>query len=153
MSAAFLSSYLFWAQQQALWTGLGWRHWLIWLAWLFIGFFAVIPLIVAYVVLAERKLAGRFQDRIGPNRVGPFGLLQPIADLLKLLTKENIVPRAADHWVHVVAPALLLISANLVLAVVPFGFGTVRRDPATGEPIGSLTGLLAGRLAGRSCCT
>jgi NADH-quinone oxidoreductase subunit H len=95
----------------------------IWIGWLVIGFFGVFPGIVAYMVLAERKLAGRFQDRIGPNRVGPFGLLQPIADAIKLITKEDIVPRAADRWVHLVAPVLLVISAFLVLAVVPFGFG------------------------------
>jgi NADH-quinone oxidoreductase subunit H len=95
----------------------------IWLGWLVIGFFGVFPGIVAYMVLAERKLAGRFQDRIGPNRVGPFGLLQPIADAIKLVTKEDIVPRAADRWVHLLAPVLLVISAFLVLAVVPFGYG------------------------------
>lgn len=124
------------------WTGLGLRHWLAWFAWILVGFFAVFPLIVAYIVLAERKLAGRFQDRIGPNRVGPFGLLQPIADLLKLITKESIVPRSADRWVHLLAPVLLLVSANLVLAVVPFGFGQLRVDPLTGQSTGELTGLL-----------
>ena len=92
------------------WTVLGW------VAWIFIGFFGVFPGIVAYMVWAERKVAARFQDRIGPNRVGPLGLLQPIADALKLLTKENIVPRTADQWVHLLAPVLILVSAFLVLA-------------------------------------
>jgi NADH-quinone oxidoreductase subunit H len=95
--------------------------WIKWALWLFVGFFGVFPGIVAYMVWAERKLAARFQDRIGPNRVGPFGLLQPIADALKLITKENIVPRAADQWVHLLAPVLILVSAMLVLAVIPFG--------------------------------
>lgn len=112
------------------------RQWIVWLAWLTVGFLGVIPMIVAYLVLAERKLAGRFQDRIGPNRVGPFGLLQPIADALKLVTKENIVPRTADGAVHLLAPLILLISAILVLAVVPFGFGVLDED-------GALTGLVA----------
>ena len=75
------------------------------------------------MVWAERKVAARFQDRIGPNRVGPLGLLQPIADAIKLITKESIVPAAADQWVHLLAPVLILVSAFLVLAVIPFGEG------------------------------
>lgn len=97
--------------------------WIPWILWLALVFFGALPGVVAYMVWAERKVAGRFQDRIGPNRVGPFGLLQPIADALKLLTKENIVPRSADQWVHLLAPVLILVSAFLVLAVVPFGVG------------------------------
>jgi NADH-quinone oxidoreductase subunit H len=99
------------------WTLFGWA------AWLLVGFFGVFPGIVAYMVWAERKVAARFQDRIGPNRVGPLGLLQPIADAIKLITKENIVPRAADPWVHLLAPVLILISAMMVLGVIPFGVG------------------------------
>ncbi|MCA1684476.1 MAG: NADH-quinone oxidoreductase subunit H [Planctomycetia bacterium] len=94
-----------------------------WGAWLLVGFFGVFPGIVAYMVWGERKVAARFQDRIGPNRVGPLGLLQPIADAIKLITKENIVPGAADQWVHLLAPVLILVSAFLVLAVIPFGVG------------------------------
>ncbi len=117
--------------------------WLPWAAWLLVGFGATFPGVVAYMVLAERKLAARFQDRIGPNRVGPFGLLQPLADALKLMTKEDIVPRAADRIVHILAPMLLLISALLTLAVIPFGYGRIveRIDPRTGESINWLTGL------------
>ncbi|MFO0951587.1 MAG: NADH-quinone oxidoreductase subunit NuoH [Isosphaeraceae bacterium] len=92
-----------------------------WLLWLAVGFFGVFPGIVAYMVWAERKVAARFQDRIGPNRVGPLGLLQPIADAIKLITKENIVPRSADQWVHLLAPVIILVSSFLVLAVIPFG--------------------------------
>ena len=91
-----------------------------WALWLLVGFPVVFPLIVAYMVWLERKVAARFQDRIGPNRVGPLGLLQPIADLLKLLTKEDLVPRTADRWVHLAAPVMVLVSAFLVLAVIPF---------------------------------
>jgi NADH-quinone oxidoreductase subunit H len=94
-----------------------------WILWILVGFFGVFPGIVAYMVWAERKVAARFQDRIGPNRVGPLGLLQPIADALKLITKENIVPGTADQWVHLLAPVLILVSAFLVLAVIPFGEG------------------------------
>lgn len=117
------------------WFGIPTQGW-IWAAWLLIGFFGVFPGIVAYMVWAERKVAGRFQDRIGPNRVGPFGLLQPIADAIKLITKENIVPTAADRWVHLIAPVVLIVSAFLVLAVMPFGFGGV-------DAQGKLTGFVA----------
>ncbi len=96
--------------------------WLKFVAW-FVVFLGVFPGIVAYMVWAERKVAARFQDRIGPNRVGPLGLLQPIADAIKLLTKEDIVPKEADGWVHLISPMLLIVSAFLVLAVVPFGVG------------------------------
>jgi NADH-quinone oxidoreductase subunit H len=135
---------LFWAQETASAAvasnaSLWWNQWLWWGGWL-VAFFGVFPGIVAYMVWAERKVAARFQDRIGPNRVGPLGLLQPIADAIKLITKENIVPRTADQWVHIIAPVVLLISAFLVLAVVPFGFGLI--DPETGR----LTGLMAANL-------
>jgi NADH-quinone oxidoreductase subunit H len=102
---------------------LSWWTLFKWLLWLALGFFGIFPGIVAYMVWAERKAAARFQDRIGPNRVGPLGLLQPIADALKLITKENIVPATADPWVHLLAPVMILVSAFLVLAVIPFGAG------------------------------
>jgi NADH-quinone oxidoreductase subunit H len=107
---------------QAPQVQLDFHTWLRWILWLVLGFFGLFPGLVAYMVWAERKVAARFQDRIGPNRVGPLGLLQPIADAIKLLTKENIVPRTADQWVHLLAPVLLLVSAFLVLAVIPFGY-------------------------------
>jgi NADH-quinone oxidoreductase subunit H len=103
-----------------------------WALYLFGGFFGVFPLIVAYLVLAERKLAARFQDRIGPNRVGPFGLLQPFADFIKLIIKECIVPKGANSFVHLLAPVLTLISAFLVLAVIPFGVGLAPVDLPSG---------------------
>ncbi len=99
---------------------LGWGTTVRWALWLLLAFPLVFPLIVAYMVWLERKVAARFQDRIGPNRVGPLGLLQPIADLLKLLTKEDLVPRTADRWVHLAAPVMVLVSAFLVIAVIPF---------------------------------
>ncbi len=112
---------LLWAQQPQI--ELSWNTVIRWALWLVLGFFGAFPGIVAYMVWAERKVAARFQDRIGPNRVGPLGLLQPIADAIKLITKENIVPRTADQWVHLLAPVIILVSAFLVLAVVPFGIG------------------------------
>jgi len=108
------------AQAQPEAVELGMRTAVIWALWLLVAFPVVFPLIVAYMVWLERKVAARFQDRIGPNRVGPLGLLQPIADLLKLLTKEDLVPRIADKWVHLAAPVMVLVSAFLVIAVIPF---------------------------------
>jgi len=100
-----------------------------WTLWLLVGFAGIFPGIVAYMVWLERKVAARFQDRIGPNRVGPLGLLQPIADAIKLIAKESIVPRSADGIVHLLAPVMVLVSAFLTLAVVPFAVGLVPIDP------------------------
>jgi NADH-quinone oxidoreductase subunit H len=80
-------------------------------------------LIAAYLVYAERKLLARLQIRLGPNRCGPFGLLQPIADAVKLLAKEDIVPSQADRWIFRLAPAVVAGTALLIFAVVPFGQG------------------------------
>jgi NADH-quinone oxidoreductase subunit H len=82
--------------------------------------FAVVLTMAGYLVLAERKILARMQLRHGPNRVGPFGLLQPLADVIKLLAKEDFIPAQADRWVFFVAPGLAAITALLVFAVVPF---------------------------------
>ncbi len=76
---------------------------------------------VAYIVLAERRICAFIQDRQGPNRVGPFGLLQPIADSFKLLLKENVLPGHVNRIYYVLAPALVMIPALLPVAVIPFG--------------------------------
>ena len=83
--------------------------------------FFVILTLAAYLVLAERRILAWIQDRKGPNRVGPFGLLQPLADLIKLLTKEDFIPAAADRWLFLLAPAMAAIPAILTFAVIPFG--------------------------------
>jgi len=75
----------------------------------------------AYMTYAERKVAALFQTRIGPNRVGPFGFLQPAADGIKLIFKEELIPAGADRFVFILAPIITVIPAFIILAVVPWG--------------------------------
>lgn len=77
--------------------------------------------LAAYLVLLERKLLGRFQARIGPNRAGVFGLLQPIADGIKLLAKEDVIPGGADRLIFLFAPVIVAATAMLTFAVIPLG--------------------------------
>ena len=81
----------------------------------------ILLLLAAYLVWLERKFLARLQVRYGPNRAGKFGLLQPIADTIKMLTKEDIVPAAADRFVFLLAPAVVATTALMMFAVVPFG--------------------------------
>jgi len=86
-----------------------------------IGVFAVLMFIVAYAVWVERKLSAAIQDRVGPNRVGIFGLLQPVADAIKSFLKEDFTPahvRKAYYWL---APAIVMIPSLLTVAIIPFG--------------------------------
>jgi NADH-quinone oxidoreductase subunit H len=78
-------------------------------------------LMAAYLVLVERKLLGRLQVRYGPNRAGRYGLLQPFADTIKMLTKEDTIPEAADRVIFLLAPAVVASTALLMFAVIPFG--------------------------------
>jgi NADH-quinone oxidoreductase subunit H len=81
-----------------------------------------ISLVIAmYTTLAERKFAGFFQDRVGPNRAGPWGLLQPLADGVKLFTKEEIIPTHASTFLFVVGPSLSMFTACITTAVIPWG--------------------------------
>ncbi|MCG6964369.1 MAG: NADH-quinone oxidoreductase subunit NuoH [Acidobacteria bacterium] len=84
----------------------------------------VLSLIVAYLTFFERKVLAYIQVRLGPNRVGPRGWLQPVADALKLLVKEDLVPGGAQKFVFMLAPALIIVPAFLVFAVIPFGPAT-----------------------------
>jgi NADH-quinone oxidoreductase subunit H len=91
--------------------------------------FAVGLQLVPIVLIVERKLLGRFQNRYGPNRVGPFGLLQPMADIVKLLTKEQFRPRTSIGWLFAIAPLISITTAVAAFAIIPFGdtvdiFGT-----------------------------
>src|SRR4029077_12697235 len=85
--------------------------------------------VCAYLIYVERKISAYMQDRIGPNRVGPFGLLQPIADGLKFLFKEDIIPSHADKVLFLAAPAIAICTATFAFAVVPFGRTTVPPAP------------------------
>lgn len=96
------------------------------------GFFVCLLLSVAYLTFAERKVIGYMQTRIGPNRVGPFGLGQPIADVLKLFFKELIVPTTSNRYLFVVAPVLAIAPAFAAWAVIPFGDGLVFADISVG---------------------
>ena len=110
--------------------------------------FAVIFAIVPMLTVMERKLLGRFQGRYGPNRVGPVGLLQPLADAVKLITKEHYRPRAAVPALYYIAPSIVVFTGVATLAIIPFGnvqdgFGLYGID----VPIGILYFFAFGSLA------
>jgi NADH-quinone oxidoreductase subunit H len=86
-----------------------------------IGVFAVMMTIVAYAVYVERRVAAFIQDRVGPNRVGPFGLLQPLADAVKAFLKEDFTPAYVRKVYYWLAPAIVMIPSLLTIAVIPFG--------------------------------
>lgn len=88
----------------------------------------VVLLIDIVLVWVERKVVARFQDRLGPNRLGPFGLIQPIADVIKLLIKEDITPHGAERIVYNLAPVLALASVLLIWAVIPFAPNIIGAD-------------------------
>jgi len=91
-----------------------------------------IPVVVGISTYAERKVLGRLQIRYGPNRAGPFGVLQWVADAIKLITKEYVVPAAADRWLFIAAPLFTLVPAVTVYALIPFGRGLVITDVNVG---------------------
>jgi NADH-quinone oxidoreductase subunit H len=96
---------------------------LIWLVFSVILIFVLLTGF-AYTTLLERRVIARFQSRVGPNRAGPQGLLQPLADGVKLIFKEEVVPASADKWTFILAPMLAAIPAIVVFAVIPLG-GTI----------------------------
>jgi NADH-quinone oxidoreductase subunit H len=89
-------------------------------------FLGVLPLIT-YLTFAERKILGYMQARVGPNRVGPWGILQPLADVMKLLVKEDTTPKEAVKWAFILAPCLVVGPAFIIFSVIPIG-------PRAGEP-------------------
>lgn len=86
----------------------------------------------ALVVYAERRVAAFIQDRVGPNRVGPLGLFQPLADVLKLIMREDIVPTKGNKFIHSIAPMIPVTTALMTVAVIPYGDGLVASNPAIG---------------------
>ena len=98
--------------------------------------FQGVLMIVAYTVLAERKVLGWMQGRVGPNRVGPWGVLQPFADLLKFIFKEDIVPDKSTKFVYFLAPLVALTCALLPIVFYPFG-------PRIADPLGWLVPYVA----------
>jgi len=93
---------------------------------------AAAPVCMMYLTWLERKVIARIQDRVGPNRVGPYGLLQPLADGIKMLTKEDLVPEGADRLCHFLAPVLIVVPALFLFTLLPFGPGWVAAPLKTG---------------------
>ena len=125
-----MSSSPFWTQLDQIFVTL--QHWVanLFPHWLqaavatvlsVVGIIATFPAIFALTTVLERKGLGRMQNRLGPNRVGPLGILQPVADGIKSLTKEDIVPFSADAVVHFLAPVVLVLAIFLGYAVLPVG--------------------------------
>src|SRR4051794_3094173 len=91
------------------------------LAIIIVGLMGGVLGVVGYLTLAERKVSAWIQDRIGPNRVGPGGLLQPLADGGKFFLKEEVIPKHVDRAFYLMAPAVAVITSLMAIAVVPFG--------------------------------
>jgi len=108
------------------WLGVGgfWWHWLLFS----VVIIACVLILVMAVIYIERRGMGRMQSRLGPNRTGPFGIFQPVADAVKVLLKEDIIPTNADKLVHWLAPIIAFFPALMIFAVVPFGDGWLLAD-------------------------
>ncbi|HUF39700.1 MAG TPA: NADH-quinone oxidoreductase subunit NuoH [Anaerolineales bacterium] len=141
---------------EGLFTGWGLPAGLINVILTFLGVFLVANfgmLYVIFLIWVERKLAARMQDRLGPNRVGPYGLFQTIADIVKLFTKEDTTPEGADKAVFNIAPIMAVVSVLLIWAVIPFAEGWIGTDLSVGAlyivAVGSF-GIVATLIAGWS---
>jgi NADH-quinone oxidoreductase subunit H len=106
------------------WPGGYWWHWVFFTV---VAIAFVLVMVIGAIYL-ERRVLGRMQSRLGPNRTGPFGLLQPIADAVKVLLKETIVPSTADKIVHLLAPIVAFTPVLLIMAVIPFQNGALLAD-------------------------
>src|SRR5438046_4255290 len=124
MSGGFLDQIFLRAKEWLLSPLAGAPDWLIQIISSLInisGLLGVFLILFALISVLERKILGRMQIRYGPNRVGPFWLLQPVADGIKMLIKEDVVPERADKLVHFLAPILIAAAAILALGVIPYG--------------------------------
>src|SRR5258707_4498243 len=124
MTGDFLDQAFVSAKQWLLSFLAGAPDWVMQIASALINIFALLGVFLtlfALISVLERKILGRIQNRYGPNRVGPFGLFQPIADGIKMLIKEDIVPARADKVVHFLAPLLIAATAVLALGIIPYG--------------------------------
>jgi len=106
------------------WPGGFWWHWLVFV--IIILVFLVV-MVMAYIYI-ERRFLGRIQARLGPNRAGPLGILQPVADAIKVLLKEDIIPAKGDKLVHWLAPVVAFVPALMIFAVIPFQDGALLVD-------------------------
>ena len=141
-------SFIAWLQGLGLPEG-----WVLLINWL-VGALIILGvalLLALALIWLERKLAGRIQDRLGPNRVGPFGLIQPIADALKLLTKEDITPADADRITYNLAPVIAVFHVLMLFVVIPFADKVVGANINVGVlylmafgALGSMAMLMAG---------
>jgi len=106
------------------WPGGFWGHWLFFTVVIIVF---VLAMVMAFIYI-ERRAMGRMQARLGPNRTGPFGILQPVADAVKVLLKEDIIPTNADKVIHWLAPMVAFAPALLIFAVIPFQDGALLAD-------------------------
>jgi NADH-quinone oxidoreductase subunit H len=123
-TGSLLNAFSFSGAIPADWPGGFWWHWIVFTV-IIIGF--VLTVVMGFIYL-ERRLLGRMQARLGPNRAGPFGLLQPVADAIKVLLKEDIIPSAADKLVYWLAPFVAFFPVLLIFAVIPFQNGAALAD-------------------------
>ncbi len=106
------------------WPGGFWWHWIVFTV-IILAF--VLAMILAFIYI-ERRGIGRFQIRQGPNRTGPYGILQPVADAIKVLLKEDIIPAKGDKWIFWLAPVVVFVPSLLIFAVIPFQSGALLAD-------------------------
>jgi NADH-quinone oxidoreductase subunit H len=118
-------------EQLQLWLGGTWPEWAAYIVPAIVGIVVVLAFVVITVIIFiwyERRLLGRFQVRLGPNRLGPEGIFQPIATALKILLKEDIVPARGDKIIHWLAPVIVFVPVLMIFAVVPFGQRAILTD-------------------------
>ncbi|MBL7061321.1 MAG: NADH-quinone oxidoreductase subunit NuoH [Dehalococcoidia bacterium] len=118
-------------EQFQLWLGSIWPGWAAYIVPAIVGIVVVLGFVLTMVIVFiwyERRLLGRFQVRLGPNRLGPEGIFQPIATAVKILLKEDIVPTKSDKVIHWLAPVIVFVPVLMIFAVVPFGERAILTD-------------------------